>query len=331
MALFHPDMPHVHILMCTWNGAGFLAQQLQSFLDQRHPNWSLWVRDDGSTDATLDILAAFQAAHPGRDVTVIATDTVPGTTRGSAANFLSLLAHPVLPDGYAAFADQDDVWLPHKIERGLAELDRLRKTDSDKAGMVQPAVYASRTFETDADLRHPRKSTLHRRPPGFGNALVQNVLGGNTILLDPAAVRLMRDTCGAALTGAAVPFHDWWVYLMLTGAGGLVINDPEPGLLYRQHGGNVIGANQGMRGGMARLSMVGNGRYAGWLDRNLAALDAVSACLTPAHRQMVADFNGLRQMRGAARRVAALRRLGLYRQTGAGDLMLRGLALTRRL
>ena len=341
-AIHDSAMPHVHILMCTWNGARFLPAQLQSFLDQTHTNWSLWVRDDGSRDATLDILTAFQAAHPGRTIQIITTAdrdvsgdispmTAPIMARGSAANFLSLLAHPALPDGYAAFADQDDVWLPHKIERGMAELDRLHETDPDKAKTDRPAVYASRSLETDADLRRPRPSTLHHRPPAFGNALVQNVLGGNTILMNPAAARLMRTTCAAALAGDGVPFHDWWVYLVLTGAGGLAVNDPEPGLLYRQHGSNVIGANQGLQGDIARLSMVGKGRYAGWLDRNLAALDAVSAHLTPAHRQMIADFAALRRTSGAIARRAGLKKLGLHRQTMAGDLLLQALALTGRL
>ena len=110
--------PHVHVLMATWNGAAHLEEQLRSFEAQTHRDWSLWVSDDGSTDATGRILADHAAAHPGR------VHLFEGPRRGSAANFLSLLAQPDLPPGVVALADQDDVWLPHRLERGLEWLAR---------------------------------------------------------------------------------------------------------------------------------------------------------------------------------------------------------------
>lgn len=315
---------HVCILMGTYNGARWLPAQLASLVAQGHADWSLVLRDDGSHDDTAAVIADFARGHPARDISLIRG---PGG-QGSAANFLQLLADAALPPGAAvAFADQDDVWLPGKIARALAELARAQQD----RGAPRPAVYASRTILTDADLRPQQISTLHRRPPTFGNALVQNVLAGNTIVLDPAAVTLLRATVPAALEHR-VPFHDWWIYQVMTGAGGIVINDAEPGLYYRQHGANVLGAHRGMTGGLARLGMIRDSRYAGWLARNLAALAQVADHLTPAHRQMVADFAALRDARGGALvRVMGLSRLGIHRQTAQGDLMLRFLALTGRL
>jgi hypothetical protein len=321
----HPS--HVQILMCTWNGAPHLAAQFRSFLDQDHADWSLWVRDDGSTDATLSLLHSFRAAHPDRQITIAAGaaeargNQTPDQALGSAGNFLTLLADPRRPAGTVAFADQDDVWLPHKLSRALAVL-------GPDPG---PAVYASRTIHTDAALLPRGLSTLHPGPPGFRNALVQNVLGGNTIVMNPAATALLRSTCPAALAGPGVPFHDWWVYLVATGAGARVTNDAEPGLFYRQHGRNVLGAHQGLRGGLARLGSVRAGEWSGWIDRNLAALSAVAAHLTPENRALLAAFADLRSTPGPLARCRSLSRLGIRRQTGAGNLMLAALALAGRL
>ena len=317
--------PHVCILMACWNGAPFLPEQLASLLEQTHSDWSLLVRDDGSTDRTPEIVAEFARTHPGRDIRLIRG----AGGQGSAANFLTLLSDPDLPDGYIAFADQDDVWMPDKIERGLAGLVRARG-QSAPGGPSRPAVYASRTILTDAALKPRRVSTLHRRPPAFGNALVQNVLGGNTILLDPTAANLLRASCAAALA-AGVPFHDWWVYQVITGAGGIAVNDPEPGLFYRQHEANVLGAHRGLSGGRARLGMIRDRRYAGWIDCNLAALTRVADLLAPQERDRLEGFAALRRQKGGLGRALYLGRLGIHRQTRAGDLILRALALAGRL
>jgi glycosyltransferase involved in cell wall biosynthesis len=322
-----PDHHHVRILMATWNGARHLQAQLDSFLAQSHAGWSLIAGDDGSTDATPALLAAFRAAHPGRQVDILPPAPRPDgqPAAGAAANFLRLLAHAgTLPPALTAFADQDDVWLPHKLARALAVLG------PDAGPGAPPAVYASRTVHADADLRPQGPSTLHPRPPAFANALVQNVLGGNTIVMNPAATAHLAATCPAALA-ARVPFHDWWVYLVAAGAGARIVNDPEPGLLYRQHGSNVLGAHAGVAGALDRLGQVGAGRWRGWIDRNLAALAEVADHLSPDNRRLLAEFAALRRARGPHARLAALHRLGIHRQTSAGDALIRALALAGRL
>lgn len=326
-----PGPDHVRILMATWNGAAHLPAQLDSFLAQSHADWSLLVRDDGSSDATPARLAAFRDAHPGR-VTLLPGDDQGGDQagtpgpRGAAANFLRLAGHAArLPPALTAFADQDDVWLPHKLARALAVLG------PDAAPDAPPAVYASRSIHTDAELRPRGPSTRHPRPPAFGNALVQNVLGGNTIVMNAAATRLLGDSLPAALAGRGVPFHDWWVYLLATGAGARVVNDAEPGLLYRQHGQNVLGAHAGPGGALRRLFSVGQGTWTDWIDRNLAALLAVDHLLTPAHRATLHAFAALRRAPSARARLAGLRAQGIHRQTRAGDLIVTALALTKRL
>jgi glycosyltransferase involved in cell wall biosynthesis len=323
---------HVRILMATWNGARHLPSQLDSFLAQEHRNWSLILRDDGSQDATLEHLDSFRRAHPDRRIFLLPGTVDPSNPpgqRGAAANFLRLLdwadPDPGTAAALTAFSDQDDVWLPHKLSRAIALLG------DGAAPEAPPAVYASRSIHTDADLQPQGFSTLHPRPPTFANALVQNVLGGNTIVLNPAATALVRRTCPAALLGDGVPFHDWWVYLVAAGAGARIINDAEPSLLYRQHGRNVLGAHVGLGGALARMGEVARGGWRGWIDRNLAALSGVADILTPAHRETFEAFASLRRTPSPRARLAALDRLGIHRQSRAGDMVIRALAIAGRL
>ena len=108
---------HVAILMGTCNGARFLRAQLDTIAAQSHRDWRLVASDDGSADGTRAILAAFRDRHgPGR------VEIRPGPRRGFAANFLWLAGDPGIGADYYAFADQDDLWHPDRLARGL---DRL--------------------------------------------------------------------------------------------------------------------------------------------------------------------------------------------------------------
>lgn len=306
-------VPNVNIVLCTHNGGAFLEAQLQSFVDQDHDEWCLWVSDDGSTDQTRQQIAAFARANPNRDVQLIE-----GPQQGFAANFLSVLARKELASSWVSFADQDDVWMPHKLSRAVAQLLDVRSGS---------AIYASRTLQTNANLAVVRPSRRHLRPYGFGNALVQNVLSGNTIVTPPWTTDLLRETLSAGRS-ARVSFHDWWIYLVTTGVGLQVINDIEPGVLYRQHKGNVFGSRSGNL--VARLNLLMDRVYAGWIDRNIAGLRHIAPMLTVENQEMLAAFSNWRET-PLMRRYQAPQALGVYRQTRAENLMLRTLARMGRL
>lgn len=301
---------HICILMGTWNGARHLQAQLESFLAQSHADWSLYISDDGSQDATRQIVEQFAARHPDHNVHLM-----DGPGQGSAANFLSLLAHADLPEGaWVALSDQDDVWFPDRLEHALGVLEA-----QDKG---HPRAYASRTMLTDEALV-PRRVSRHRpRPPTFGNALVQNVLAGNTLVLDPVAVAVLRRTASAALR-AGVPHHDWWIYLLMTGVGAQVVNDDRPGLYYRQHDRNLLGANRGGRKALGRFGMIWGGQYGGWIDRNLSALQQVAPELTGESRAMLEAFAAWKAGAGRGWCGGGLRRIGVQRQSVLGDVLLR--------
>lgn len=303
----------VTILMGVYNGAAHLPEQLDSFVAQRGAQWQLVASDDGSSDDSAAVMAAFVAAQP---VGVVRLMRGPG--QGFARNYLAMLRS--LPDqpGWLAFADQDDVWLPHRLSAGLKAL-------GDGAGT---AMYCSRTLIWNDQTGAQRLSRPRPRPPGFRNALVQNIAAGNTILLTPAAAALL--VAAAAVTKDVVA-HDWWAYLLVTGAGGVVVHDDAPQLLYRQHGGNVIGSNDGVMSKLRRLIMLGNGTMCGWTDSNLAALRAVADRLTPEAQGLLTHLQAMRTTPGFWARLRAFWGLGLYRQTRSSTLALWLAVLTRRL
>lgn len=311
----HEEMPddHIVILMALFDGADAVDHQLESYSAQSHGNWSLIVSDDGSTDSGPEQVRAF-ATNAGRDVTLLQ-----GPRAGFACNFLHLLtaAGPHIP--FAALSDQDDVWLPGKLARALQHLADVAPG--------QPALYAGRTVICDNDLRPLRRSPKFTLPPSFPNALVQSIGGGNTMVLNRAALDLAQETARHA---RGVVAHDWWLYQIVSGAGGRVIYDPEPMVLYRQHGSNLIGANDRALASVSRLAQLLGGRFRDWNTANLAALEASSHWLTPEARAILAQFRRTRD--GPARdRLAALRAAGLYRQTAKGNLALKLAALLNRI
>jgi len=298
----------VCILMGIHNGATDLPEQLQSLADQTWPTWDLIVSDDASRDEGPQIVRDFarKVAPAGCRVSL-----VNGPGRGFAANFLSLVAQ--IPDDadWMAFCDQDDVWLPDRLVRGIAALEAVEDEG--------PALYCSRTWITDERLGNRRASMLYRKPPSFANALVQNIVGGNTILLNRAAVALVRNAAPPVLRVTDVASHDWWIYQMITGVGGVVICDPEPTLLYRQHDDNVIGANDGWRAQVIRLKMLFSGRFSRWNAENVTALTVTEAYLTAQNRDLLAQFAAMR-IKPFWPRLRDFLSLGLYRQTRLGQL-----------
>lgn len=283
-----PALPHVTILMGTRNGAAHLRAQLASLAAQDHPRWSLWVSDDGSTDATLPVLRGF--ARTCRNPVIL----LPGPERGLAANYLALLCHPDLPEGPVAFADQDDLWLPTHLRRGLTALGQ----EPDGPGQ---AYVPHRLLWRAGQVPRPMPWRI-ARAPGFRNALVESLLAGSGLMLDTAAMRLARRA-----GPVEVPFWDWWLYLLLSGAGAALHHDHMPGLLYRAHGGNALGPRAGIRAALWRLRHLRNGTYHHWIAANLAALEPHMALLTPDARAILGPLLPLADRR-------RLRRLSPHRQ-----------------
>ncbi len=299
---------HVVILMATWQGAPHLGTQLDSIVAQTHTDWSLIVSDDGSTDETRQIIERFAADRPAGQVRL-----VDGPRSGATRNFLSLLDH-MPPDALAAFCDQDDQWLPHKLARAVATLQRLDG----------PAHYAASTIITDANLRPLAPSRRFLRPLGFRNALVQACMAGNTSVFNAPTVALLKHASPHALR-AGVISHDWWAYQVSAGYGATLIHDPEPGLLYRQHPRSEVGRNDTLPALTARLRKLMAGQFGEWMRANHASLTPLDL---PPDSRTTLDHLG-RMLNGTGpQALMALRRGKFYRQTRPGTAALALSALT---
>ena len=193
-------------------------------------------------------------------------------------------------------------------------------------GEGQPAAYGARTHLADAALRVYGLSPHHRQPAGFHNAVVQNILGGNSTVLNQAAVALLR----RAGIPEGVAFHDWWIYLVISGAGGRVMIDSEPVLVYRQHRGNTLGTNAGMAAFARRIAQVFGRDYRRWHRSNIAALLRIGAELTPVNRARLVTYS--RSLgHGGPRQAIAMWTLGFRRQTALGTALVLLAALLGRL
>lgn len=306
----------ITILMGLYNGAEHLAPQLQSFADQDDPDWRLLVSDDGSCDGGAEMVAAFGTAVP-QDVQII-----DGPQRGFAANYMAMIAGLESEPGLIAFADQDDVWLSDKLARARGHLALLAETEPDI-----PALYCARRWVWQAETDRRQATPLPRRAPSFRNALIENIAPGNTVVLNPAAARLAR---AAARRTGDVFAHDWWLYLLITGAGRRVIVDKGPPcLLYRQHGGNAIGGKTGAAAQIKRKMKVLQGAFRDRLAGNLAAMREVEDLLTPQNAQLMRAFTTARA-ETLAYRLRGLARIAPYRQTSLGTLGFWGAALLGR-
>jgi len=280
--------------MALYQGERFLRAQLDSLAAQDVP-WRLVVGDDGSTDTGPQIVQEFVREWPGR------VELRAGPRLGAAANFMALLAGLPEAPGHVALADQDDVWHTDKLSRALAALDPCGD---------RPALYCSRVRICNEALRPLGLSRLPVRPPSFRHALVQNLVQGNTAVLNPTAAAL---ALAAAQGAGKVVMHDWWLYQLVTGAGGRVIQDPLPSLLYRQHGTNVVGANDGAGARLASLNRMFKGHHRDWSRTNLREMQRLRDRLTPENRCLLDDFAALTGPRALAR-LRALRQGGFYRQ-----------------
>ncbi len=226
--------PRVAVLLSTYNGEAFLGAQLDSLRAQRDVLVEVFARDDGSSDATLEILAGYARWWPQLAAPMT------GPNLGPAASFLTLLGGEMEGfDGFA-FCDQDDIWLPDKLARATSRLQ-------DVSGGA-PALYCSRVMCVDRSL-HPLGPAPIKRDGRFAHLLFENIAFGATVVMNARAVALVRSRPPAS----GVIMHDWWCALVVS-AFGSVIYDERPGLLYRQHGDNQIGQSANRLGELVRLA-----------------------------------------------------------------------------
>ncbi|HCS87848.1 MAG TPA: glycosyltransferase family 2 protein [Bacteroidales bacterium] len=222
----------VTILMSTYNGERYLAEQLDSIIGQDMQEWRLVVRDDGSADDTIKILQRYAAKD--ERVQVVAD----GQNMGVIRSFEYLLQHYGTGE-YIAFADQDDVWLPNKLRISTETIQRAEK----EYGKSTPIAVHTDLIVADEQLQEISKSywdyagikphILNKKAEYLA---IYNSVTGCTLLLNQAAKRVSLPFRGKAL------MHDSAIAVSVKQRGGQVVPIDEATLYYRQHGDNASGA-----------------------------------------------------------------------------------------
>jgi glycosyltransferase involved in cell wall biosynthesis len=221
----------IDILLATYNGAAYLEEQLASIEAQTHPNWRLIARDDGSSDLTPEMLAAFRVRYPER-VTILRDGE---GNLGLVQNFSRLMEASTAP--YATFCDQDDVWLAEKLSLCLERILELEV----QHGSDKPLLVFTDLTVVDEELKviHPSfwqyQGLRPERCNDLNRLLLQNVVTGCTALMNRSLVRKAGPLPRSAIV------HDWWVALVAAGFGRSR-SVSQPTVLYRQHPENRIGA-----------------------------------------------------------------------------------------
>jgi glycosyltransferase involved in cell wall biosynthesis len=303
----------VSVLLATYNGAPFLSEQLASIEGQTHPAIDIWVSDDGSTDGTIELLEGWRSKWSKGKFTVLS-----GPQKGYAENFRSLIVNPDIISDYYAFSDQDDLWEPGKIATSVEWIECNSPSN--------PSLFCSRTLAVTDEGSVIGPSPLFTRTPSFKNALAQSLAGGNTMLYNRAAHLILAE----ASRRSDFVSHDWWIYLIISGAGGSVHYSPEMLVHYRQHVNNQIGSNLGMLARIRRLRLLFKGRFVEWTDLNMQGLSRNRDLLTHEAREACDLFNRVRST-SLFSRIYYLFRSGVYRQTSFGQLGLYMAALLRKI
>ena len=223
----------VHILLSTYNGARYLAQQLDSILAQTYTDWRLYIRDDGSSDGTV----ALAETYAKRDKRVVVVRD--GENLGAMGSFMRLLEQQGDAD-YFAFADQDDYWAPEKIALCVEAIQKAEAQYPD-----QPIVVHTDLQVVDSDLQPIAPSFWQYsniRPDLLDRHIrymaICNSVTGCTMLFNAKA-----RACAMPVTNRAF-MHDAWIALMTMKHGGKVIPLYQTPICYRQHGDNTIGATR---------------------------------------------------------------------------------------
>jgi glycosyltransferase involved in cell wall biosynthesis len=298
----HKKSPHLAILMCTFNGEAFLEEQLDSIETQDYKNWTLYVNDDGSKDATLNILKAYQKKWGKKKLHIRR-----GSQKGFCQNFLQIINDKKINADLYFLSDQDDVWMPHKLSHAIKKISKL---DHSK-----PYLYCARTTYVSKDAKRILgESDLFLKPPSFKNALIQSIAGGNTMAFNNHLKKVTQN-----YPRADVVSHDWWLYIMNELTGGQTLYDHESTILYRQHSRSLIGANTGFLAKMKRLRMLLDGTYRAYNTKHLNVFNSLYLISLQKHIQLIDQFFIMRD-KPMKVRWQMIGKLGIYRQTWDGRL-----------
>lgn len=219
----------IDILLASYNGEKYISEQIDSIINQTYRDWFLYIKDDCSTDNTIDIILEYEKKYKDK-IKVILSDKPSGSAKD---NFFSMLQHS--KGNYIMTCDQDDIWLPDKIK---VTFNKMKETESKNIN--SPILVHSDLKVADEKLNLISDSllkllNLDSNRNKINNLLVQNIVTGCTVMVNRCLLNYIENPPKHAV------MHDWWMALIASSLGTIVFIE-TPTIMYRQHGNNSVGA-----------------------------------------------------------------------------------------
>lgn len=210
----------IAILMSTYNGERFIREQIDSIIKQSCKEWSLYIRDDGSTDNTINIVNEY--VHNNENIYLLTDNKNMGVVR----SFFYLMNN--VDSKYYMFCDQDDYWVENKVEDTLSTLELNEEFPT--------LVYSKKSIVDENLIKIENVSSLRSNNLDFSLFCMDNFISGCTMGIN----RKLRDLVIRVSNYENILMHDWWISMVASYFGKIIFID-KFGILYRQHGDNAVG------------------------------------------------------------------------------------------
>ena len=270
----------VKIILCTFNGQKFIEEQLYSIFNQSYKNFSVDIYDDFSNDNTISIIKTTLKKHPKINARLL----IRKKNIGYYKNFMKALINTQLNNELVLLCDQDDVWLPNKIQKVI---DNYQKSDL-------PFFYFSRRYIVDENLKFkkiiPSKVDY---PITFFHLFFQNLAGGNTIAINKILLKKIKNFRYLYIH----TIHDWEIFsIALLAKNCILYFDDTPAILYRQHSGAAIGLKDGYRYIIEKIFSTLSFKYKKEISKRLNFFILNSEHLSPDQLKFIKHIKNYRNM-----------------------------------
>lgn len=208
-------MKKVAVMMSTYNGEDYVLEQINSILNQNNVEVTLFIRDDGSSDRTIEII---------KNIKNNKIKMVSGKNIGPCKSFLELLSQVNLDYDYYAFSDQDDYWYNQKLNSAIEKIENFDSI---------PSLYYSALNYCDEKLNITHKHT-NSITPDFGFSLIRSIFPGCTMVFNNQVLKLFKNKKFYNQI-----MHDQLIYQVVSGVGGFIYYDQNSHINYRIHSQNV--------------------------------------------------------------------------------------------
>lgn len=224
----------IDILLATYNGDKYIANQIDSIVSQSYGEWRLLIHDDGSSDQTIDIIKEYQRKYPAKIFFI--DDGI--KSLGAKDNFAHLMT--LSTSDYIMFCDQDDIWHHDKIALSLELITRKETIVGKSApvGIFTDLKIVGEDLRPIAESMWAHLNVSPKLAESIKLLAIRNCIVGCTMMINRYALKLSLPIPKEAV------MHDWWIGLVILKNNGYLLSLEQPTALYRQHGSNAVGAKK---------------------------------------------------------------------------------------